>query len=85
MANSVIDARAMLPPEPLERALAAMELMKCGDELTLILNQQPQPLLRILANSGFKWVEAEEATGGWRYRIHTIPRLMHPIVKKLRY
>jgi uncharacterized protein (DUF2249 family) len=70
MANVLIDARAMLPPEPLERAVAALDLLKCDDELTLILNQQPHPLLRILANSGFKWAEAEEESGGWRYRIY---------------
>lgn len=73
MANVLIDARAMLPPEPLERAMAALDLLKRDDELTLILNQQPQPLLRILASSGFKWAEAEEATGGWRYRIYKEP------------
>lgn len=69
MANVLIDARAMLPPEPLERALAALDLLKCNDVLTLILNQQPLPLLRILADSGFKWAESEEDAGGWRYRI----------------
>lgn len=61
MANVLIDARMMAPPEPLERALAALDLLKAGDELTLILNQQPHPLL---ASSGFKWAESEEATGG---------------------
>lgn len=69
MANVVIDARSMLPPEPLERALAALDLLECDDVLILILNQQPHPLLRILGSNGFKWAEAEEESGGWRYHI----------------
>lgn len=69
MGNVLIDARAMLPPEPLERAIAALDLLKCKDELTLILNRQPHVLLHVLRTCGYKWSAEKEPTGGWRYRI----------------
>lgn len=69
MPNILIDAREMLPPEPLERALTALDLLRNDDELTLILNQRPQPLLQILARNGYAWNEAEEAGGGFKYQI----------------
>jgi len=69
MSNVLIDAREMLPPEPLERALAALDQIGAGDNLTLMLNQRPYPLFLVLAKNGFSWNEAEEESGGFRYRI----------------
>lgn len=69
MPDILIDAREMLPPEPLERALTALDLLGVGEGLTLILNQRPLPLFHILSGSGYQWQEAEEAGGGFRYRI----------------
>lgn len=69
MPNILIDARAMLPPEPLERALTALDLLRDNDELTLILNQRPHPLLQILSGNGYRRNEAKEVSGGFRHRI----------------
>lgn len=69
MPNVVIDARGMSPPEPLERAVAALDLLGSNGDLTLIVNRRPYPLFLVLANYGYKWNEAEEADGGYRYRI----------------
>jgi uncharacterized protein (DUF2249 family) len=69
MPNVVIDAREMHPPEPLERALTALDLIRDNGELTLILNQRPQLLFRFLQNNGYKWSEADTADGGFSYKI----------------
>ncbi len=69
MRDVVIDARDLLPPEPLERALTALDLIGERGALTLILNQRPYPLFGILSGSGYRWHEEEEAGGGFRYRI----------------
>lgn len=69
MRDVVIDARDLLPPEPLERALTALDLIGDTGELTLILNQRPYPLFGILSGNGYRWHEGEESGGGFRYRI----------------
>lgn len=68
MPNLVIDARGMSPPDPLERAVAALDRLGRDDDLTLIVNRRPYPLFLLLANYGYKWNEVEE-TDGYRYRI----------------
>lgn len=69
MHDVVIDGRELLPPEPLERALTALDLIGDQGELTLTLNQRPYPLFGILSGSGYRWHEGEESGGGFRYRI----------------
>lgn len=44
----VIDGRGLMPPEPLERTLRALETLPVGEELTLLVNHHPEPLLFLL-------------------------------------
>lgn len=69
MTDIVIDARSMLPPEPLERALNALDTLGSDDQLTLILNKKPYPLLTILYGSGYRWDEESADDGSLRYLI----------------
>lgn len=69
MTSIVIDAREMLPPEPLMRALAALDELQDNDELTLLLHKRPHPLFPILTRTGYRWNELEEDGGGYKYRI----------------
>jgi len=48
-----IDGRNMLPPEPLQRAVAALAGLKSGEELVMLLNCEPLPLYAILDRDGF--------------------------------
>ena len=48
MAEQLIDGRGMVPPEPLELAVAALGRMASGDELVMILNCEPHPLYALL-------------------------------------
>jgi uncharacterized protein (DUF2249 family) len=65
----VIDGRNLQPPEPLERALAALDILADDDELTLLLHCQPVPLLEILARTGYGWHETLLADGTHRITI----------------
>lgn len=69
MPDIVIDARSMLPPEPLERALNALDLLGSDDQLTLILNKKPYPLLTILFSNGYRWDEVSADDGSLKYLI----------------
>ena len=49
-----IDGRGMLPPEPLELALAELGGMVPGEELVMLLNCEPLPLYAILDRGGYQ-------------------------------
>ena len=66
----VIDGRDMVPPEPLELALAALEVLPQGEELQLLLFCHPAPLFDILGKAGWAWTERvlEDGTHDIRIR-----------------
>lgn len=51
----VVDARGLLPPEPFERALAALVEMVAGDRMRLLIDREPHPLLRMLERNRFRY------------------------------
>ena len=51
----VIDGRDLLPPEPLELTLAALDTLGPDEELLLLLYCEPQPLYSILARNGYRY------------------------------
>jgi len=53
----VIDGRELQPPEPMERTLAALEELREGDDILLLLYCQPHPLFNILRNNGYVWTD----------------------------
>ncbi len=59
----LIDGRAMLPPEPLERTLEALDSLPEGESLTLLVACHPEPLLFILQDHGFAWEETVRQDG----------------------
>ena len=50
----LIDGRGLLPPEPLELAVAALGAMASGDELVMLLNCEPLPLYSILDCNAYR-------------------------------
>jgi uncharacterized protein (DUF2249 family) len=64
-----LDCREMLPPEPLERVMAALDEIRDGDELVLLINMQPVPLFNILRRYGYIWEECDGPGGSLKYRI----------------
>lgn len=51
----LLDARDLAPPEPLERVLAAMDLLAEGQYLRVRLRFEPFPLYALLEEYGFAW------------------------------
>jgi uncharacterized protein (DUF2249 family) len=48
-----LDVRGLEPPEPLERVLEALDLLGADDQLSMLIEREPHPLYRILANNGY--------------------------------
>ncbi|NHZ91680.1 DUF2249 domain-containing protein [Massilia sp. CCM 8733] len=48
-----IDVRGLEPPEPLERVLDALDRLPDGDHLCMLIEREPRPLYRILAQNGY--------------------------------
>ncbi len=74
----LIDGRELEPPEPLELALAALERMSAGEELTLLLYCTPAPLFRILQRDGYAWREDVTEDGTHEIRIRRVPASPEP-------
>ncbi len=51
----VVDARGMLPPEPMERTLEGLDLLGPEDSLLLIIPRQPAPLFDMLDQNGYRY------------------------------
>ena len=67
----VIDGRDMQPPEPLEKALEALDTLPPDGELVLLLYCQPHPLYQILRRNGYVWTETMQADGTNEIHIRT--------------
>jgi hypothetical protein len=51
----IIDGRDLLPPEPMELTLAALDTLGPDEELLLLLYCEPQPLYAILKRNGYTY------------------------------
>lgn len=54
-ANVVMDLCGLEPPEPLVRALAALDRLGPEESLLVFLPHEPYPLYRALEVNGFSW------------------------------
>lgn len=68
-APRVIDARDMVPPEPMERTLEALDFLERGEELQLWLTREPFPLYRILNTNGYAY-RTEYIEDDGRFIVH---------------
>ena len=48
-----IDVCGLEPPEPLERVLEALSTLGSQQKLCILIDREPLPLYRILANNGY--------------------------------
>lgn len=69
MTVTLVDARGLLPPEPMERTLAALDdIHDTEDEVLLLLYREPLPLYQVLQRNGY--CHATEADLDGTFRIH---------------
>jgi hypothetical protein len=54
MAERIVDARWLTPPEPLELTLAALGELAPGDHVRLLIHREPVPLFGILDEWGYR-------------------------------
>lgn len=67
-ATKVIDARGLMPPEPMDLTLAALDDLPPDGEVVLLLYREPVPLYRILRDNGFGY--RTESSDDGTYAIH---------------
>ncbi|TRZ70093.1 MAG: DUF2249 domain-containing protein [Rhodocyclaceae bacterium] len=65
----VIDGRDLLPPEPLELTMAALDSLEPGQELLLLLHCEPHPLYSILKRNGYSYSTETRGDGSNAIRI----------------
>ena len=68
----VIDGRGMLPPEPLETAVAALGAMAPGEELVMLLHCEPLPLYSLLDAKAYRYRAERRADGTNEIHIHKL-------------
>jgi hypothetical protein len=68
----VIDGRGMLPPEPLEKAVAALGAMAPGEELVMLLHCEPLPLYSLLDTKAYCYRTERRADGTNEIHIHKL-------------
>ena len=54
-----LDARDLEPPEPMQQALAALAVLKPGEQLRMLLHREPFPLYAMLRERGFTFVDVK--------------------------
>ncbi|MBT0961256.1 DUF2249 domain-containing protein [Denitromonas iodatirespirans] len=64
----VVDARLMMPPEPMERTLEALDALQPGQAVLLMIPRQPAPLFDMLRNNGYAYTVEPQPDG--MFHIH---------------
>ncbi len=59
----MLDVRGLEPPEPMERVLGALDMLKPGEQLLMIIDRQPRPLYRVLNNNAYAYRETLRPEG----------------------
>ncbi len=61
----LIDARGLEPPEPMEKVLQTLALLRPGQTIQLLLHREPFPLYPILAERGYRHETRMAADGSY--------------------
>jgi hypothetical protein len=61
----LIDARWLEPPQPMEKVMQTLALLRPGQSIRLLLHREPFPLYPILAEQGYRHSTRREADGSY--------------------
>ena len=61
----LIDARWLRPPEPMEMVLQALDQLRPGQSIRMLLHREPFPLYPLLAERGYRHATQMEADGSY--------------------
>lgn len=59
----LVDGRWLEPPEPMERVLTALDLLRPGQGIRFLIHREPLPLYPILRDMGYRHVTHLMADG----------------------
>lgn len=65
----VVDGRALEPPEPMERVLAALDELQPGQRVRFLIHRQPYPLYDILSRYHYRHETLAGADGNFEILI----------------
>ncbi|WP_342118219.1 DUF2249 domain-containing protein [Pseudoduganella sp. OTU4001] len=63
----LLELCGLVPPEPMERVLEALDLMQPGQHIRMVIDREPVPLYRILERNGYRY--ATSMRGDYTYEI----------------
>jgi len=69
----IVDARGLQSPEPFERVVDALTELVLGDQVKLIINQEPRPLYRFLERNHYAYKTENFADGRFEILIWELP------------
>lgn len=61
----LVDARWLEPPEPMEKVLQALEQLRPGQSVRMLLHREPFPLYPLLAERGYRHTAQMDADGSY--------------------
>jgi TusA-related sulfurtransferase len=61
----LVDARGLEPPEPMEKVMQTLALLRHGQAIRLLLHREPFPLYPILAERGYRHATTMQADGSY--------------------
>lgn len=61
----LVDARDLAPPEPMEKVLQALNLLRPGQSIRLLLHREPFPLYALLSERGYQHNTHLQADGSY--------------------
>ena len=61
----LVDARGLEPPEPMEKVMQTLALLRPGQSIRLLLHREPFPLYALLADRGYRHDTRMEADGSY--------------------
>jgi uncharacterized protein (DUF2249 family) len=65
----LLDVRGLMPPEPLERVLDALDFLPPAGRIVMLIDREPLPLYRILERNGYHYRALAQHSGVYRIEI----------------
>lgn len=66
----LVDARDLEPPEPMEKVMQTLALLRAGQSIRLLLHREPFQLYPLLAERGYHHLTRMKADGSYVILIH---------------
>lgn len=69
MSEILLDVRGLMPPEPLERVMDALDQLTPANRIVMLIDREPVPLYRILERNGYAYRVIAQDSGVYRVEI----------------